>query len=112
MFFNHRHEQHTIALLQSIRKEIRKMNQAEQAAFAAASEKTDALVAAVVSLSASVKSEKAALDAALANADDTAGVVAAATALSAKLDAGLAQAQAALAPIVPPVPPVDPAPAA
>lgn len=82
------------------------MDQAETQAFADLGTKVDALVGAVTSLSTEVAAEKTALDAALA-ANDSPGIVAAAQALSAKLDAGLAAASAALNPPPPETPPAD-----
>lgn len=80
------------------------MNQAEQDAFGALNTKTDALVSAVTALTTEISTEQKQLADALA-ANDTAGVLSAAAALSAKLDTGLAAASAALAtpPVVPAV---------
>lgn len=73
--------------LQHLANRTYKMDQAETQAFADLNTKVDAIVALV-------QNEKVALDAALAS-NDSAGIVAAATALSAKLDAALAPAPVA-----------------
>lgn len=100
----------TIALLWGQRqtnRKIKKMDQATQAAFDEANGKIDTLTAAVTTLATDVVSEKQALDAALA-ANNTADVLTAAKALSAKLDSAISTAQAALASVAPapPAPPV------
>lgn len=72
------------------------MNQAEQDAFKSLSDKAVALTDAVKGLSIHIAADHDALAQALAS-NDTAGVLEAAAALSAKLDEGIATAQAALA---------------
>lgn len=103
--------------LRELAKRIEEMDQAEQAAFDAANVKMDALTGAVVTLVTTVQTEAQQLKDALAAAaagNDSAGVVAAATALSAKLDSALATAQGALSSVgaVPVAPAVPATPAA
>jgi hypothetical protein len=102
-------------------RKIEHMDQAETQAFADLNTKADALTGSVTSLASAVTgltteiaTEAQQLKDALA-ANDTAGIVAAATAVSAKLDVGNAAAQAALtaaqAALNPPAPAPAPAPA-
>lgn len=95
-------------LLEAIFQRLEHMNQAEQNAFAALNTKADTLLTAVKALTTEISTEQQALKDALA-ADDTAGVLAAAAALSDKLDAAQTAATAALAPPADPVAPATPA---
>jgi Na+-transporting methylmalonyl-CoA/oxaloacetate decarboxylase beta subunit len=80
------------------------MDNATQAAFDEANAKIDTLIAAVATLATDVVEEKKALDVAIGSPGDGPTIIAAARALSAKLDGAIANAQAALAAVAPPAP--------
>lgn len=108
--FSRRHRRSKPATLETILRKLEEMDKAEQDAFDALEAKGDAVVVAITALAEEIATDRQLLKDALAG-NDTAGVLAAAAALSAKLDTGIAKAQAALALPVPvpapePVPPV------
>lgn len=119
----HELRQHKEELVRAIQR-IETMNSAEQAAFDGLNGKVDtltgtvtSLATAVTGLTTAVSTEAQQLKDALADSDSD-GIVAAASALSAKLDAGTAAAQTALtaaqaaltpAPATPATPPAAPA---
>lgn len=104
----HELRQHKDELVRALQR-TETMNSAEQTAFDLLNAKADTLVKAVGDLTTLVSTEAQQLKDALA-AGDGEDIVSAATALSAKLDTGIAAAQAALAPpvVAAPAAPVAP----